>query len=371
MGKPRALKIKSPIRFYQAFILLFFVLTIYAIYSSEIAPTELFKPDAWAQMSISVGASALTIVAIITSIVVSNENNKRVEMTDCLAVMSNRIEEKKRLNPDRSLDDIYDASKQRIDEAITMFSPIKYSLSTIGFLSFFNLLLSAVFAIEGFTFKLTLGSFFIGIILLCGYVVYVGEEFSIMDRLSSSRKKKGQLTLLANKVNGVPHQVALSGKKATISSNRQIERIEFKVRFSGNAKNGFLHATVSYANGLVSYIPDASTYLGAFGFANDFRLVLLEKESDTGILQMKGTIDLSFELVLRSRKQSEINPLIQETFIERLGKQEIYRHCSIGSDFRIKTIELRIYEDPFYKQNYKRREVDCITFEVTEPEPTI
>jgi hypothetical protein len=365
-------KVKSKakhVRFYQIFIAMSIIITVYAIYVGKPAPTKLYTPDSWAQMSISVGAAALTVVAIIASIVVSNENNKRAEMTDSLTIISNKIEEKKRLNPDRSLDNIYDSSKNAIDDAIARFSPMKYFVSLIGFMSFIVLLWSAFSAIFGYSFAWILASFLFGVYLLLGYVLYVVDEFLIMDRLSSSAKRKGELTMLAMKINGVLHKPAIKDKKGTIKANQLIERVEFKLRFNGNVKNGFLHATVKYVDGNVSYIPDANTFLCLFGFANDFRLVLLEKDLDTGVLQMKGSIDLSFELILRSRKRSEINPLIGTGFIDRLGMQEIYKQCSIENDVRIAAIELRMYEDPFYKQNFKRREVDCITLQVTEPEP--
>lgn len=364
------LRKRSPVRFYQIFILLSIGLTFYTTIVGDFAPTDLYKPDAWAQMSIAVGTAAFTVVGIIASVLVSNENNKRAEMTDSLTVISNKIEEKKRLNPDRSLDYVYDSSKNAIDDTIAVFSPMRYYVSLIGFLSFFILLLSALFAIEGYAFKLTLGSFLIGLDLLSGYVLYVAEEFVKMDRLSSSRKKKGELTLLATRVNDVLYSIPVSDKKGAIAASRAIERLEFKVRFRGNVRNGFLHATVRYSNGNVSYIPDANTFLCPFGFADDFRLVLLDRELNTGILQSKEPIDSSFELILRSRKNSEINPLLAITSIDRLGMQQIYKQCSIRNDFRVESIELRMWEDPFYKQNYKRREVDCITFQVTEPEPT-
>ena len=72
-------------------------------------------------MSISVGASILTLVAIIAAIVLSNENNKRIEMTDNLAAMLNKMEEKERTNPDRSLSEIYAQSKTKVAEIIDTF----------------------------------------------------------------------------------------------------------------------------------------------------------------------------------------------------------------------------------------------------------
>ena len=47
--------------------------------------------------------------------------------------------------------------------------------------------------------------------------------------------------------------------------------------------------------------------------------------------------------------------------VEGLGKRKVYKYCSIPKDFQVSAIEIRVYEDPFYKPNYKRRAIDLIT----------
>lgn len=357
---------KSPIRFFLLFMLAFLVTSTFYIVFGNPVPTENYRADNWAQMSIGIGASVLTLVAIITAVVLSNENSRRVEFIEGLSANIQKLEEKERLNPDRSYDQVYDNSKEKIQEVIESIPPLRYRESGIGIFSFYLFLGSAFFAVIGTGFQLILALFLYGISLVLGYVLYVAEEFQTMDRFSKSKKKDGSLSLLATRVNGVLQNLTVTNQRATLNMNGRINIIEFKIRFKGTIKNGFLHAIVKYANGLTSHIPEANTYLANFGFANNYYLVLLEKEFDTGILQSKGTHDFTFELVLRSEKGSEVNPLIATAFVERLGEQQIFRNPSVENDNRIVAIEIRMYEDPFYKSNYKRREVACITIEVNE-----
>jgi hypothetical protein len=363
----RIVKRLRHLRYYQISIVIWLIVFSIYVGLGNPVPTQNYRPDNWASMSIEVGAAVLTLVAIITAIVLSSENAKRTEFTDNLNEVLNKMDEKKRLNPDRSFYALYDASKQRIQTVIDSVPALRYAESMIGIFAFYCFLASSLFAILGIDFKHTLIFFLYGIGLLIGYVFYVIDEFKNTDKLSHADKKEGTLTLLAHKINGVPLPLDVKEQKANLDVNRGIERIEFKLKFEGKLRNGFLHATVKYKNGLESFIPDANTYLANFGFANDYALVILERQFDTGLLQTKGTQDFDFELVLRNEKGSDLNPLVATAFIERLGEQQIYRHCSIPDNNSIIEIGLRMYEDPFYKPNYKRREVACVTIDVSEP----
>jgi len=349
---------------YQIFTLVFLFFILVYVVLIEVQPTELYRPDNWAQMSISVGASILTLVGIITSIVMSNENNRRVEFNGNLNAFLKKTEEKERINPDRSLTGVYGNSRRKIQAIIDTMSPLRYAESIMGLLSFFLFLASSLSAVLGHPFKLTLGTFLFGVALLTGYVLYVVEEFAKIDRFSSPLKKKGKLSLLAVRVNGTAQHFEGEENEFEISFNHPIERMEFRVRFEGNIRNGFLHATVRFRNGSVSFIPDSNTYLSNFGFINDFQLTLLEKDLDTGVLQGSEPLDLSFDLVLRSERGSEENPLIARGLIERLGEMEVYKYCSIPEDILVDFVEIRVYEDPFFKSNYKRREIDGFTLRV-------
>lgn len=368
MQRLRDFFLKKTVRPYQGFILIAVGLIVIVVYQADFGPTELFRADNWAQVSISVGTSVLTLVAIIASIVLSNENNKRIEMTDSLTAISNQIDNKKRINPDRSLIATYEDAMNKLAQVIDQMSPLKYKVSLIGLFSFFLFLFSAVFAILGNPFKLVIGSFLIGVALLSGYVIYVIEEFLVMDKFSSPKEKKGKLILQDVKINGIHREFEQEKKEVSFTLTRKTERIEVKLRFNGTIRNGFLHATVIHSNG-VAFIPDANTFLANFGFVDNYRLALREKEVDTGILQINGEHDFSFEIVLRSEKGTEENPIIDRVFIGMLGERELYKHCSIPDNIFVNCIELRIYEDPLYKPNFKRREVDCITLKVSEPEP--
>lgn len=364
-------KRRTSLRLYQFITISLILALLIFLPLSNPAPSENFRADNWAQMSISVGASVLTLLAVIVAIGLSSENNRRLEFNECLTGILNKIEEKKRNNPDRSFDNAYDNSKEKIQEVIDSVPILRYTESLIGILSFIFFLFSAVSAVIGYPFTYTVGSFAYGIVLLTGYVLYVIEEFANMDKFSRVRKKKGSLSLLDIKINGVHKKFEIQNKEVILSLPQKIEKIELKVRFEGYARNGFLHASVKYKNNLVSYIPDSNTFLASYGFIDDYHLTLLEKEFDTGILQVEKSTDSTFEIILRSNKGTDENPLIGTGFIERLGIKEIYKHCSLTANFQISSIELRIYEDPLYKPNFKRREIDCITLKITEPEPRI
>ena len=361
---------KKYLRVYQIYILVSLGLTGWAIYEGRFSPTESFRADGWAQMSITIGASILTLVAIIASIVLSNENNKRIEMVDNLATISKKIEEKEQNNPDKSLSEIYDQSKLKLAEIIDTFSPLKFTVSLIGIMSFWFFLASAVFAIWSYQFNWIIGSFLVGINLLGGYVIYIAEEFVTMDKVSSPKKKKGELTLQDVRINGVHREFEQGKKELWFTVGNKVEKMEFKLRFKGNVRNGFLHATVYHSNG-IAYVPDRNTYLANFGFRDDFGLTLIE-EFDTGVLYLSEKRDFHFELLLRSKKESEENPPIAKKVpVGMLGEKDLYKHCSIPENISVNSIELRMWEDPLYKPNFKRREVDCITLKIGEiPKPT-
>jgi hypothetical protein len=195
------------------------------------------------------------------------------------------------------------------------------------------------------------------------------EEFVTMDMLSSPKNKNGELILQDVRINGV-HREFEQNKKVLSFTVGKAEKMEFKVRFKGNVRNGFLHATVNHSNG-VAFVPDVNTFLADFGFRDDFGLTLRDA-FDTGLLYISGKYDLCFELVLRSKKDSEENPLIAKgVYVGMYGKKDLYQNCSLPENISIRSVELRMFEDPLYKANFKRREVDCITLTIYEiPEPT-
>lgn len=327
-----------------------------AITQSE--PTELWKPDSWATLSVAVGATMLTLVSIITSILVSNENNRRTEFIEDFTLVFDRLEDKQRTNPDRSLTAIYDNSMRKMRTLTDEMSPLKYSEGLIGMLSFFLFLFSAISAIIGNPFKLTIGYFGIGIILLIGYFIYIIEEFTKIDRLSTLPKKSGELTLLTARLNGENRHFEMRGKEAFVQYNERITRMEFRARFAGYVRNGFLHATVKYADNVVSYVPDVNTYISRFVFADGYHLTIEpDRRLDTGILQSNDPVELSIDVC---RDIAE-NSTIGEVEVSRIGRKPVHRFCSVPENSIVNTVGLRIWEDPLYKANYKRRDIDLIT----------
>lgn len=340
---------------YVLFVLVLVV--IFRIAPFDFKTTNTFRPRNWAEMSIAVGASILALVGIITSIVVSNENNQRGQFVDELTNIMDKLRERASINADRSLTQIYDNSVQKMSETIDERLPLKYSDGIIGIISFFCFLLSALSALENITFKWVYGLFLTGVALLVGYVVYCILEFEKIDRFSRLPEMEGNLTLLSVRINGeaIPFN---SDREPVIAIPRRIRRLEFGVRFEGQVRNGFFHAVIRYRNGQSTHIPEPNTYLGDTVFAEGRILVISpDKRLDTGILQSNGPVELLFDVC---RDISE-NPQIGETEISGLGRRGIHRYCSIPEDYILESIELRVFEDPLFKSNYKRREIDLIT----------
>lgn len=78
-------------------------------------PTRLasfHEAGVWAEVSIAAGASALTIVGIITALLTSRENDRRKEFNEDLTLMLVGLEKKASSNPDKS------PSKISIDRTI-------------------------------------------------------------------------------------------------------------------------------------------------------------------------------------------------------------------------------------------------------------
>jgi len=179
-----------------------------------------------------------------------------------------------------------------------------------------------------------------------------------MDNLSTIPKKKGKLTLLSIKVDDEKCHFEEKGNEVFFTCTEKPNRLELKVRFEGEVRNGFLDAFVKYTNDLFTYIPDSNTYLSDFGFTNCYRLTILEgKKFDTGILQtIDKPLELSFDIVLLT----ESNTLIAAGIVDGQMKQ-IYKNCSVPKDFVVDFIDVRLYEDPSFKPSFKRRIVDQIT----------
>lgn len=314
----------------------------------------------WAEMSISIGAAILTLVGIITSIVISNENTKRGGFSDDLTFVMNKTMEKTRYNPDRRLSDVYNNSERIMREVIEDRSPLEYSDGNIGILSFFFFLVSALLALENVFFKWIYGSFLIGVALLVGYVVYCILTFKKIDEFSRLPDIEGTLTLLSVRINGEALPFDIESREPEIRIPPIIRRMEFGLRFEGKKRNGFFHSVIRYTNGQSTHIPEPNTYLGDTVFADGRILVISpDKRLDTGILQNNGPVEIIFELC---RDLTE-NPQIRELVIPRLGERgtRVHGYCSIPNDFQIESIELRIFEDPLFISSYKRREIDIIT----------
>lgn len=331
--------------------------TLGSIYLTSLEPTQWYKADNWATISIAIGATILTLVGIITSILVGNENSRRTEFIENLSFISNNVEEKGRINPDRSLTEIYNNSIRKMRVVIDQLAPLKYSEGIIGIFSFFFFLISALLAIYGYPFKFIIGNFAVGIILLVGYINYVIEEFLKIDSSSALPKKKGELTLLTLKINGNNQYFEMKSKETSIKLTEKIRRMEFRVGFVGNVRNGFLHTSIRYTNGASSYIPDSNTFLSNFGFTDGYILTLYDRRLDTGLLQSDEPIELAMDVC---RDLNE-NPFQEDVPVEGLGRRKVYRYCSIPLNFQEDRIEIRVYEDPFFKPNFKRREIDVIT----------
>lgn len=100
---------------------------------------EDFRPDNWGEMSFAVGAAVLTLVGIISSVVISGENERRNGFLDDSTFVLQELERKALSNPDRTLNEVYDNSINKLRATINERQPIKYlEFSIIGFFSFFS-----------------------------------------------------------------------------------------------------------------------------------------------------------------------------------------------------------------------------------------
>ncbi len=368
------------LRTYQVFLVSFLILFTFigltTVYTNTLPTNPGYSPDGWAQMSMTIGASVLTLLAIIISIGLSNENIKRLNFNETLTGLSNKIEEKRRNNPDRTTEKLYYVSLEKLANVLDSIPVIRYRESLLAMISFIFFLLSTVVAIMNLPFYSALFTFVLASIFLIAYVWYVIEEFANMDKYSHPPKIKGSFELLDLKINGVHQPFQVENNRANIISRGTILRLEATFRVSGYVRNGFLHATLRFGDNLVAYIPDSNIFLAGFGFIDNYGLTLLEKDYDTGILQMDNSdnTELDFEIPVRLTLDSEENPLIGSGIVNPLGasglvvlgNKRIYKNCSIPAALPLKSIELRIYEDPLYRPNFKRRAIDCITLNISE-----
>ena len=99
-------------------------------------------------------------------------------------------------------------------------------------------------------------------------------------------------------------------------------------------------------------MPDSLTSLLQYGFVDDFTLAIYGGE-DTGILQIDGSINLQFNISIRGERI-----FVTKMNVPYRDLVTIFQYCTAPQDFFVETIEVRVYEDPYYKANVNRRAVD-------------
>jgi hypothetical protein len=307
-------------------------------------------------ISISIGAAVLSLVAIISGILTSNENNRRNEQNDIFNRVKNRIEEKERINLDISFNDIYNNSKNVFNKLIDLNKPLKYSESIIGIFSFYSFLITIIVDILNGPFIFEFFMFLIGLSSTVGYVLYIVDEFYKIDKMSIIPDIKSTIKLLSIKFNDDYNKIN-DPKNVHLTINDVIRRIECKIEVIGEIRSGFLHTTIIYGNGMQSFIPDRNTFLMEFGFIRDYILTLLQGE-DTGLLQGKINSVFDFNILIHDQKNEKT--LIAKGDVPPFVNVEIYKNCTIPDNVPIKEIQIRLYEDPLYRPNYKRRVSDTI-----------
>ena len=343
------------LRYFHWYIILTLPLFIFAVVFSDIENIITFDKNTMAEISIALSAVILTLVGVVTSILTSKENQKRLEFSANLSASSNKLEIKLATNPDRSFIEVYNKSKEKINTLLENMKPLNYSDGIWGILSFVFFLVSSLFVIWDYSLKWIFTSFLIGASFLGGYLLYYIEEcFKIDKRSNLPKKERGTFQLQSLKVNGTLLHFDITGTDVSFNCSEQLKRLELKMKFEGKVRNGFLDAFVKYSSGLYSWIPDSNTFLSDFGFTESCRFTRIESDSlNTGLLQtMDDSIELTFDIVLRSENTDRITK-------GSLGKNivTVNRQCNIPQDLIVDFIDVRLYEDPLFIPNYKRRMV--------------
>ena len=328
-------------------------------YFFNIKPSIAYDPSVWIEMSVALGAAILTLVGIFTSILTSNENKRREELVEIINKIIVRIDDKLKTIPDRSFHQHYIRYKTELNSLIELFSPLKYSKGLLGLGSFYFFLLDVILILFNYQYNVIFFGFIVGIAFLVGYLAYCMAEFVNIDKMNEVPTINGNVQLLNINVVGddIHFNSSDGGKTFLIKTTVAFKNIIIKTHFKGKVRNGFLHATVFYNNNTVSYIPDRNTFLMDFGFINDNQLAVYAGE-DTGAMQNDIDTDLSMNIKLRGEK----NPTT------KIGTMpfgslyfDVYKNCTIPDIIKVTSIEIRVYEDPMYKPNYKRREVCLFT----------
>jgi len=345
---------KMRVRAYHAYTITVLVLFVVGIASSEVAPTGEYRPDAWAEISIALGASILALVGIVTSILTSRENDRRTEISDLLSELSIKFRDKSK---PENLTEVYNGFQEKIKSRLQEMQPLRYSDGVVGIFSFVFFVTSALTAIWGSPFKWIIGTFLVGLAFLLGYITYYMEQCVSIDKISKIAEPKGELKLLSLNVDGDACSFERKEKDVFFSLRQEPKKIELEVEYKGNARNGFLDALVKYTNGSFSFIPDSNTYLSDFVFTMGHRLTLLEGgKFDTGVLQLKDQQQkLPFEIILRSEEKPKLRSLRDPRIFT-----ELTEHCSPPENFIVDFVEVGLYEDPSFRPKYKRRQVDYI-----------
>lgn len=348
------------------FIVTTLVLFVGPLFFTNIETSQSYDANDWATISIALGAVILTLVGIVTSILTSRENVRRADFSENLSRILSRLELKIRLNPNRGLNSVYQNSQNKLSALNEKMAPMKYADGLLGIISFTLFFSSALFAIWGYPFNWTFGSFVGGISLLGGYLVYYVEECIKIDVLSIIPKKDGKISLLSLKINDIDYSFEEKEKEIVFKLDEKINRVRLKVKIEGKYRNGFLDAFVKYFDtqakeddlGLViqqfSWNPDHNTYLSDFGYLNDLTLLPLEPNHNTGLLQTnKKPVELDFDIILRNKSKKKIANVSLDGVPKKL-----YNTCSVPDNLIIEFIDIRLYEDPTYKPKDKRRVID-------------
>jgi len=342
----------------------------------DFTPAVEFDINNWAEISVACGASILTVVGIITSVLTSNENDRRTEFIDIQNKILSVIDGRLNYIDDKEIDTLYNNAKNKINQLIEKRGLMKYNESFIGFASFLAFLISAYYAIIGLSFRVVFGYFLIGLGLIFCYLLYCVLEFIKMDAFNEPLSKRGKIEKeLTVKINGVKANLLddPTKKEKVIESSPEFiyNNIEIDTTFEGLLRNGFFHVIIGYTNDKNTHIPHRITSLLNFGFIDDYDLAVYGGE-DTGILHADGKVNVNFYIPLRNKINSDSNKLlVKDINFPLRGRRDVYEYPSIPKDVFVKYIILRYFEDPYYQPKYKRSELDMLKIRITRVMPEL
>lgn len=330
-------------------------------------------PSQMLTLSISLAAATLTMISIVTALPLSQANRRIRNKSRLLRGYVSRLRDRIATRFARRRDmygreltaseansaiELNQKAIEQIEQELLRTNPLSYNIRE-GLSASCVLICSSVSSAIGvyqetepdltmlFT-LLTYSLFSMGLALFSTYLFNILQDIREIQRVSRSvarvwgRLRVYQIVADTRRLVFDPDQNEDALVRVDVGNLRMLRLL---VEFEGRVVNGFFDAymTLSNETTISIWVPDRNTFLSEFGHEHGLRLVYLEPDYYTGMLQGVCTFE-DTKLLLEYPLRTLHRPRRRRFGVVTLS----HPWYEIPEDLAIRRISLRVYEDPLY-----------------------